>query len=512
MNNNNYRPRGNRVTNRNSTRSTGARRRRRGNSKERRIGIGFAIVSLVCGFLGLASCWFFGIGTVFGIIGVVFFIIASAQGSRSRMKNAGLVLSIISIVIGAVFAVSYIFIINKDNNGTAALNGYSIDRKNNVTDQSSISKRDNYSDRNDVDQPETKYTDGDNSFRNKLGNISADAVVIDANNKEEAYSQIEKALAQRKKEIYCSQDLNLQSVDFEAMDYGSFWLEEFRYGDYVDLTSGAFIADHYEFKYYDLSENDIKTMKSEIDESASRIIAKIPAGADEWHKAKIVHDELAALITYDQSMELPHCHDLYGALVYHNAVCSAYSSAYSFILKQVGVDCKTVFYIGNVSDSHTWNIVTIDGIETHIDVTWDDPDTDYNGVPFISYTYFGLEQYEIQKVDSHMIDYISYSTSNAAPASDADPKSVNYFIHEDCYISSVSESTLTDVFTRQYKAGEKVLRVRVNNASDYQKLKSMCSSGDIWNSIHHSGYDVENMEYYCDDELMTLQIVFGDLY
>lgn len=512
MNNNNYRPRGNRVTNRNSTRSTGARRRRRGNSKERSIGIGFAIVSLVCGFLGLASCWFFGIGTVFGIIGVVFFIIASAQGSRSRMKNAGLVLSIISIVIGAVFAVSYIFMMNKDNNGTAALNGYSIDRKNNVTDRSSVSERNNYSDRNDVDQPETKYIDGDNSLKNKISNLSADDAVIDVNNKEDAYSQIEQAIAQRKTKVYCSLELDLNGVDFEAMDYGSFWLEEYRYGDYFEETSGAFIADYYEFKYYDLSDNDIEIMKREIDESASRIIAKIPAGADEWNKAKIVHDELAALITYDLSLELPHCHDLYGALVNHNAVCSAYASAYFFILKQVGVDSKIVTYDGNVSDSHTWNIVTIDGIETHIDVTWDDPDVSYNGVPFISYTYFGLEQYEIQKEDSHMIDHISYNVSNTAPASAADPKSVNYFIHEDCYISSVSESTLTDVFTRQYKAGEKVLRVRVNNASDYQKLKSMCSSGDIWNSIHNSGYDVENMEYYCDDELMTLQIVFGDLY
>ena len=143
MNNTNYRPRGNRVTNRNSApRSTGTRRRRRGNSKERSIGIGFAIVSLVCGFLGLASCWFFGIGAVFGIIGVVFFIIASAQGSRSRMRIAGLVLSIISIVIGAVFAVVSIALSN--NVGTAALNGYSIDRNNNVTDRSSVSERNNF--------------------------------------------------------------------------------------------------------------------------------------------------------------------------------------------------------------------------------------------------------------------------------------------------------------------------------------------------------------------------------
>ncbi len=117
MNNNNFRPGGYEPTYRNTSRYSGNRnsgtgRRRRYDPEEQRKGRGFAITSLICGFLGLATCYYFGIGAIFGIFGVVFSIISSAQGSRSKMRIGGLVLSIISIVLGAIFGAVWLYMYN----------------------------------------------------------------------------------------------------------------------------------------------------------------------------------------------------------------------------------------------------------------------------------------------------------------------------------------------------------------------------------------------------------------
>lgn len=118
MNNYNYRPGGYEPTYRNTSRYSGNRNsgygrgRRRLDLEELRKGRGFAVASLVCGFLGLATCYYFGIGAIFGIFGVIFSIISSAQGSRSKMRIGGLVLSIISIVLGAIFGAVWLYMYN----------------------------------------------------------------------------------------------------------------------------------------------------------------------------------------------------------------------------------------------------------------------------------------------------------------------------------------------------------------------------------------------------------------
>lgn len=56
----------------------------------------WAIASLVCGVLGILTCWFFGLGVVFSICAVVFYALQRREGTHG-MATAGLVLGIVGI-------------------------------------------------------------------------------------------------------------------------------------------------------------------------------------------------------------------------------------------------------------------------------------------------------------------------------------------------------------------------------------------------------------------------------
>lgn len=72
-------------------------------------GKSLAIASLVLGIVSVAL-WFFGytslVSVILGIIGIVLAVMSKKQGFMEGIRTAGLVLSIIGVVGGAIFFVS----------------------------------------------------------------------------------------------------------------------------------------------------------------------------------------------------------------------------------------------------------------------------------------------------------------------------------------------------------------------------------------------------------------------
>lgn len=61
-----------------------------------------AVVSLVLGIVGLCTGWLYGLGCILGIIGIVMSAKAKKDFGPSGLATAGLVLSILAVVFGAV--------------------------------------------------------------------------------------------------------------------------------------------------------------------------------------------------------------------------------------------------------------------------------------------------------------------------------------------------------------------------------------------------------------------------
>lgn len=91
---------------------------------------------------------------------------------------------------------------------------------------------------------------------------------------------------------------------------------------------------------------------------------------DEWtayEKALFVHDYLAENYCYDETLKI---FDAYSFFTQKTGVCQAYTLAYTAVLQRLGIPVTRVI---SEAMNHTWNLVQLEGVWYHVDVTWDDP-------------------------------------------------------------------------------------------------------------------------------------------
>ena len=254
---------------------------------------------------------------------------------------------------------------------------------------------------------------------------------------------------------------------------------------------------------YNCEMADIPAMQKEIDQVTAAILAKIPADADEWETAKIVHDEICRLAAYDDSLDGPHIRDIYGTLVKRSAVCVGYAYAFDYVLEQApnAPQCITR---ESADRTHAWNEVTFqngDGKSyLYIDPTWNDTDmTDAKGNPYIMYDYFGVSPEELDGVDdSHTIGFVEGGE---------DPTPFYYHVRQGCFMTSYNETEATNIFSRQYRSGGNMLTLRFQNTADYTRAKVWTDNdcAELNNLLSHVGYSGSYL-YWWNDDMQILNI------
>ena len=315
------------------------------------------------------------------------------------------------------------------------------------------------------------------------------------------YHDLERALQNRQEKVLLRNALPLEEMSIHNLDHGVFWLKSLAVGNMQWFQTKSdeekTSYQYYEFEYYDLSDQEIEDMKREIDKAADEILAKVPEGADMWTTSLVIHDELCKTITYDSTVELPHTHDLYGALVNHEAVCSAYSVAFHFLMDKTGFYNQMAY-----SETHAWNFVNARSYDEYIDTTWDDTDlTDRNGNPYIFHDYFFLKREEVESIDDHVIasgDPYTEFVDEIVP--------YNYHAHEGYLAESYDLDAIADMFQRQFDAGANVLTVRFAHAEDYQSALSWQEgNSDINDLLWSIGYE-SSFYFWSNDKVNVINI------
>ena len=138
--------------------------------------------------------------------------------------------------------------------------------------------------------------------------------------------------------------------------------------------------------YPNLAETKQKV--SQFNSAVNNFLAGAPKNGTALQKELYVHDKLVRDTTYKLNTGTA-----YNSLVEHVGNCNAYSYAFSYLLNQLGVPTRVIRGTTNTSRDakHMWNVVTLDGTEYMVDVTWDDP-TNMNGSKFISHRYFNVSK------------------------------------------------------------------------------------------------------------------------
>lgn len=125
---------------------------------------------------------------------------------------------------------------------------------------------------------------------------------------------------------------------------------------------------------YNYDEATYASMMEECRAAASQLVAGIAGNdsLDDVQKALLIHDRICFECEYDYSYGADYddqSYTMYGVLVNKAAVCDGYTKAYSYLLRLAGVKS---FACTSDTLNHAWNLVNIDGVYYHTDVTWDD--------------------------------------------------------------------------------------------------------------------------------------------
>lgn len=148
---------------------------------------------------------------------------------------------------------------------------------------------------------------------------------------------------------------------------------------------------------YDYSKAQVVVMRTEYEAAIAEIVSGAPADGSDFDKLLYLHDHFITNYSYDRSLTI---RDAYTFFKQKTGVCQAYMLALIATAKQLGIESVPV-----TSDAmmHAWNLVKLDGVWYHIDLTWDDNGT----LPTeISYRYFlqsdaGLAAIDAGKSDSN---------------------------------------------------------------------------------------------------------------
>lgn len=158
-----------------------------------------------------------------------------------------------------------------------------------------------------------------------------------------------------------------QSVIYDVPDI--FFVKNIK-ASYNSLLQVANVYPEYRF-----DEETRKNIVIQMEQTANVIIGRIGM-LSEKEKIKQLHDYLVRSVTY-RDVDAPYSHEAPGALLYGIGVCEGISKAFKFLADRLNID--SIVAIGDADagrrnddeTGHAWNIVYIEGVPYHLDITFD---------------------------------------------------------------------------------------------------------------------------------------------
>ena len=206
-------------------------------------------------------------------------------------------------------------------------------------------------------------------------------------------------------------------------------------------------------------ETKIAELNGAVDAFVSSVTAAGLTAASDYEKVLFAHDYLVNNVAYDSEYlsyptgSMMDLHTSYGALVGRKAVCDGYAHAFAMLLNAVSVESRYVegYTLDSGEDEgHAWNIVKIMNAWYHVDVTWDDFDSEQDDRAMgglVSHVYFLLSDSEIA------VDHTSETRAELPVC----PEGYNYFgklglagPDLDSISSSVTESAVKSIVNGCY--------------------------------------------------------------
>ncbi len=157
--------------------------------------------------------------------------------------------------------------------------------------------------------------------------------------------------------------------------------------------------------HYNYSAGQVREYQQQLDDVLRFVDRELMnSHQSDYDKVLVLHDFLKKNVEYDKEafhagVNAPaEASNLVGALILHRCVCAGFSKAMKFLCDHEGIPCYVVSGMGNngmFRGPHAWNVVNINGIWQHVDVTWDNQFMDDSSLP--NYTYLNMSDEEMNR-------------------------------------------------------------------------------------------------------------------
>ncbi|MCL2527076.1 MAG: hypothetical protein FWE42_01560 [Defluviitaleaceae bacterium] len=217
---------------------------------------------------------------------------------------------------------------------------------------------------------------------------------------------------------------------------------------------------------------------------------------NDFKKECFVHDYCLKHFTYDYSFG-EHAHSVLGPVLHNKAVCSGISKFVSLAFDYLDIKCLIVTGdgidpISGKREPHAWNIVNIDGLTYHLDVTYDICLTTH----FSRYDYFNLPDKDIKK--DHVIkDDVPPCTTEGQ----------DYYTRTLQVASSPSQ--LTHYIEDKIRKGQKHIAFKVLNAHGKEDIydRVLDLAADSYIKIVNRGVYVQVSH---NKDQMVIELIFNE--
>lgn len=111
-----------------------------------------------------------------------------------------------------------------------------------------------------------------------------------------------------------------------------------------------------------------------------------------YDKIKAFHDFVINSTIYDEN-NTKDSHTAYTLITTGKSICGGYSDIMSIYLNTLGIQNYKI-----TSSNHVWNLVNLDGVWYHLDITWDDPVAS-DGNQYLIHNFFMINTNELLSLD-----------------------------------------------------------------------------------------------------------------
>lgn len=244
---------------------------------------------------------------------------------------------------------------------------------------------------------------------------------------------------------------------------------------------------------YIYNKSDTAVLTEKVKKVCNKILSKV-TGRTEFAKELSLHDILVRNVLYDDVAKNDilkfhaRSNTILGVLFCKRAVCEGIAKTFKFLLNALNIKCVVVKgkaiddLTGRVDSDvfHAWNIVKIDGMSYHVDLTWD---INMSVGNIVCHGYFNLTDSEIG------LDHV---TDKSYPS--CKTKVNNYFYKKGLVVASKEE--LRSIISDKIKNGESVVEFKIAGGAirkdvDMLNIVKNCLESVVGDERNYSLYGIK---------------------